>query len=132
MKAKDGAGSVYKNGYRVHTKRYKRHYEHRRVMEEYLGRPLRPNESIHHIDGNKLNNKLENLALLPFGHHMKLHALENGLGKDRSGISPTNKTPKTIIAAIKKDRAKGIYLKDLQTKYGLSYPTIQKYAKEAR
>lgn len=37
--------------------------EHRLVMEAYLGRRIKKGEVIHHIDGNKSNNKLENLLL---------------------------------------------------------------------
>lgn len=45
---------------------YKR--EHILVMEEYLGRPLKTTrggggESVHHIDGDKLNNSIDNLLL---------------------------------------------------------------------
>lgn len=38
-------------------------YEHRVVMEGILGRALAPNEQVHHIDGDKLNNAPENLEL---------------------------------------------------------------------
>lgn len=34
--------------------------EHRIVMENYLGRILDTNEVVHHIDGNKKNNSIEN------------------------------------------------------------------------
>ncbi len=37
--------------------------EHRLVMAEYLGRPLLPHETVHHIDGDRLNNVIENLQL---------------------------------------------------------------------
>lgn len=37
--------------------------EHRIVMARHLGRPLTRNESVHHIDGNRKNNKLSNLQL---------------------------------------------------------------------
>ncbi len=39
--------------------------EHRLVMEKYLGRHLKTEEVVHHIDGNRANNKLENLILFP-------------------------------------------------------------------
>ena len=36
---------------------------HKKVMEEYLGRKLLPEEEIHHIDENPKNNQIENLLL---------------------------------------------------------------------
>ena len=52
--------------------------EHRLVMEEHLGRKLKPQEVVHHIDGDKSNNKLSNLALFPTkSAHTKYHH-ENG------------------------------------------------------
>lgn len=39
--------------------------KHRLVMAESLGRPLKQQEVVHHIDGNNLNNELSNLLLLP-------------------------------------------------------------------
>lgn len=48
-------------------------YEHDLVMEKYLDRYLMTDEIVHHKDGNKSNNDLENLELMSRGKHSKHH-----------------------------------------------------------
>lgn len=56
--------------------------EHRLVMEKHLGRFLLPSEVVHHKDGNKKNNKIENLELINNqSDHVITHMIEKYGGK---------------------------------------------------
>ena len=50
---------------------------HRHIMEKHLGRSLSRGECVHHIDGDKLNNRIENLSVMSRSEHASLHAKEN-------------------------------------------------------
>ena len=67
-------GHVTKSGYRLLSIGQRHIFEHRYVMEQFLGQRLAPNERVHHIDGNRLNNALENLAIVSSQReHSDLH-----------------------------------------------------------
>ena len=46
-------------------------------MEQYLGRKLTRDEVVHHKDGNKANNDIENLELTSLSEHTRQHQLGN-------------------------------------------------------
>lgn len=47
--------------------------EHRLVMEQKIGRRLKPGEVVHHIDGNRSNNDPDNLELFASnGEHLRV------------------------------------------------------------
>lgn len=48
---------------------------HKRTMEKRIGRLLVKGEIIHHVNGNKLDNRAENLQLLTRKEHFKLHVV---------------------------------------------------------
>jgi len=46
---------------------------YRKVAKEMLGRALQPGEVVHHINGDRSDNRHENLAVLPEREHRRLH-----------------------------------------------------------
>ncbi len=66
-----GNGVTYEKTFGRHT--------HRVVAERILGRPLKPGEIVHHINGNKRDNRANNLQVFSSqAEHAKWHEAHDG------------------------------------------------------
>jgi len=85
-------GRVFRGGKCSYTSK------HRWVMEQSLGRRLARGEVVHHKNGIKSDNSLENLELMSNGDHATLH-YPNGLGSHVRSRGAWNKGTRLFLEA---------------------------------
>lgn len=79
--------SIKPSGYIEHTRGpHKGRAVHVTNMEERLGRKILPDECVHHIDGDKLNNHPNNLALVTRSGHTRLHRFEDKISNKKRKV----------------------------------------------
>lgn len=63
------SGYLRRDGYKLVSFKGKTVMEHRLIMEKFLGRRLKRNETVHHGPLGRSNNSIENLSLRVAGNH---------------------------------------------------------------
>lgn len=96
---------ITKDGY----VRYKEtdEYEHRMYARKVLQRSLYPNEVVHHINGKRIDNRIQNLCVMDRHEHELFHAWLDWKRK-KTGAYPRFSEQKAIL----KDKHAGILLEE--------------------
>lgn len=86
-----GGYTINKDGYKIienqkETNGFKITAQ-KKIVEEFIGRKLNKNEVVHHINGNKLDNRIENLQIMTRAEHMNIHRKEILEGRKLSDSS---------------------------------------------
>ena len=88
-----------KGRYKVVQKKNKRIGVHRLVWELYKGK-IPEGYIIHHINGNKLDNRIENLACISVKEHNLIHAKDRPIWNKGMKVKNSEKWAKTLEKAV--------------------------------
>lgn len=117
------AGSKDKDGYlRIQVKK-KNLSIHRMVLETFLPKEGMEELEVNHIDGNKLNNSLDNLEWVTHQENMA-HAVKTHLSDKCSNAGEKNGRAKLTEEKVKEIRKDKRSLAQIASDYGVTKSTI--------
>jgi DNA-binding transcriptional regulator YiaG len=94
-------------------------------MEHALGRRLKPEDIVHHKNGDCMDNRVENLEVMTWEGHSWLHAKQGDIATYRAGeANPQAKLTEEKVRAIRRLRARGVKRAVVAKAMGVSLSTI--------
>ena len=117
---------IDRDGYITVKVNSKRHMVHRLIYEYFIGN-IPKGYHIHHIDGNKQNNSIDNLECISPSEHNKRHHKDNTFNRYTRGYVLTDEERKAIAS---KHKPYKYTIPMLAKEYNISESTVERIIKK--
>jgi hypothetical protein len=118
--------------------------EHRLIVKAQTSVVLGPNDVVHHVNGDRFDNRPENLIVMSRADHSRLHfipfpprpmteATKNKLSIANTGqMHPQAKLTDALVRQIRKRLDQGMGVRELAKELGLSHTIISQVGTKKR